>query len=275
MAELNLKVIEGNTELAPAMRQFLQPLLDMEGVKEVEHTADANRRLVIGGDGTALHEARRDIIRAKREDIDRVVPIFGVKAGSPNSVGMFLNDMSQFGTNYDAILEAIKNSQCERFHYLDVGITTASGRTKNWLAFNEAVMSRAGRRGQEASTRLIINGTTYEDNLRGDGLIVCTSQGSTAYNRKAGGIVATKFDTIQITGLASDLRSSLLLEETDCVRLETMDPEKRPQKVEVDGPIKSHDARIVEVRQSDLYSLMCFLEGYNYRHKMILKAIGG
>jgi len=269
MANLNLKVITGETELAAEAYTKLQPVLASSGIQEVEHEQEADCRVVLGGDGTMLRETRKDISSEVAQGILRVVPIFGIKAGNPRSKGMLLNDLDGI-TDKDEIIEAIQKSTTERFHYLGVIAIDSVGQVINLHAFNDVSTIRA--KAQTAATQVVLGRRTIMERAMGDGFIVCTPQGSTAYNANAGGVVTPALNTIQLTGNNSDF-SNLVLDDSTEIELVTLEPEKRPQRMEVDGMLISDDIRAIQIGVSEFYSLLNFIKGRSFRDKMIQEAL--
>jgi NAD+ kinase len=264
MSNLNIKVITGQTELAQDAREKIQPFLELPEVSETEHRQDADLRLVLGGDGTALQEARHSLEIPN----NGLPPIFGIKAGNPRSKGMLLNDVLDLEP--DALLEIIRTAIDQKFHYLQASILNGSDETQEILAFNDINTVREAA--QSAAMRIILNNETIAERAMGDGMLVCTPQGSTAYNLAAGGKVATAMSTLQITGLISSV-SSLVVPDNSHIRFEILEPEKRPQRAETDGRIISRDVRSLEISKSELHSVLKFIKELPFRRKMIQEAL--
>ena len=125
--------------------------------------------------------------------------------------------------------------------------------------------------GQSGVSRILRNDRIITPRAKGDGVIVCTPQGSTAYNLYAGGSVATALDTIQVTGICSNIKS-LVLDAVDRIKLEIIDPEKRPQRAEVDGVVRSVDVREIKAVRAETASVLHFIEELSYIDKMIAEA---
>ena len=264
MANLNIKVITGKTELGPAAREKIQPVLELSGIAEVAHRRDADLRLVLGGDGTAMTESRYGLTVPAND----LPPIFGIKAGNSFSKGMLLNDVAHLDP--DALLEAIKTSIAERFRYLHVILKNGQGETQEIFAFNDVNTFR--EQAQSAATRVMLAEQVISKRAMGDGILVCTPQGSTAYNLNAGGKVMTDMDLMQITGLNSSI-SSLVVEGDSRIQLETREPQKRPVRAESDGHIITSDVRSLDIALSDLYSILKFIKELPFRQKLIAEAL--
>ncbi len=130
--------------------------------------------LVLGGDGTFLG--------AVRKYYDLGSPFLGVGMGSVN----FL--LNQGIDNARVLLEKIRNKQFNSFslRLLEAYIKTKTGEFKG-IAFNDVFIKAVDPTGTvdlEVYTR-----EHKAIKVKGDGLIVATAQGSTAYNRNAGGTI--------------------------------------------------------------------------------------
>ena len=156
----------GITVLASITSDPTRALKDASHVDERELAARADLVVAIGGDGTLLHAARNV---AARE-----VPLVGINRGRLG----FLTDVSpeHLRDALDAILAG--NYLAERRLTLaaDLGGAAATGSS---FALNDIVL-------QKGDTGRLLDFTTEVDGVfvnthRGDGLIVATPTGSTAY----------------------------------------------------------------------------------------------
>jgi len=144
-----------------------------DGPESAAERLDFDLGIVVGGDGTMLHIAR---------SLSRFgIPLVGVNLGRLG----FLTDIpaSRMVREIDRILEG--RYVIEQRIMLDMSIER-DGRTVNEsTAFNDVVVSKGG-------TGRMIEFNTYVDDefvgsTRGDGLIVATPTGSTAYALSSGG----------------------------------------------------------------------------------------
>jgi NAD kinase len=113
--------------------------------------------------------------------------------------------------------------------------SSATRRRRRITAFNDVVAARVPGFGT-ARLRVDIDGQAMLA-LAGDGVVIASPTGSTAYTLGAGGpAVAPTLDAIVLTPLASQgspLRS-LVVDGTDTVRV-TREPSSAPLSIEVDG----------------------------------------
>jgi NAD+ kinase len=180
-------------------------------------------RLVIalGGDGT--------ILRALQLAMPHRVPVLGVNFGH---VG-FLADVGR--EDLGAALDAIARGAAQVDERTALVTTIQTEEPHHRVAFNDVVVTRTPGYGT-ARLRIKVGGETLLA-LRGDGVVIASPTGSTAYTVEAGGpAVSPSLDAIVFTPLAtqgSPLRS-LVVDGGDTVRVE-MDPASAPLNLEIDG----------------------------------------
>jgi NAD+ kinase len=133
----------------------------------------AGLAIVIGGDGTMLSVARQLAAYG--------VPLIGINQGRLG----FLTDIavSEMETALDAMLAGAYTEETRSL--LDATLTRAAGDGEHALAFNDVVVNR-GALGGMIDCAVTIDGR-FVYAMRGDGLIVATPTGSTAYALSAQG----------------------------------------------------------------------------------------
>src|SRR4051794_11580573 len=210
--------------------------------------------IALGGDGT--------ILRALQLAMPHQVGVLGINFGT---IG-FLADRhrDEFGQALDHI--AREQAEVDERTALVAAIGTDPARTV--IAFNDVVVARQPGFGT-ARVRIEVDGESILE-LRGDGVVIASPTGSTAYNVGAGGpAVAPTLDAIVVTPLAtqgSRLRS-LVLDGGDTLRVAT-EPGSAPLSAEIDGrtihdlPMPGvlevraapHKARLVRTRPRTFYT---------------------
>jgi len=137
----------------------------------------------LGGDGTLLNIAKKYLD----------TPIMGINTGNLGYLTVSNKD------NLQDLLKKIKNNEFEIEERI---LIEGNLDSECILALNDIVISR-GNYAKMIDTNLYIDGK-YVDNYRGDGLIISTPTGSTAYSLSAGGpIVEPNLDVILITPICS------------------------------------------------------------------------
>jgi NAD+ kinase len=180
-------------------------------------------RLVIalGGDGT--------ILRALQLAMAHHAPVLAVNFGT---VG-FLADIN--GADLGAALERISSGGAELDERTALMATMHAEQRWSVIAFNDVVIARRPGHGT-ARLGVEVAGEPMLE-LKGDGVVIASPTGSTAYTIGAGGPAVTPtLDAIVVTPLAtqgSPVRS-LVVDGRDCIRVETA-PSSAPLRVEIDG----------------------------------------
>lgn len=153
----------------------------------VDNSSDANIIIAVGGDGTFLQAVRKT---GFRQDCLYV----GIR--SENEAGLYCDfDID----DHDEMIDAMKNSEVEvrRFPVIETTINNES----TFSCLNECSVRST------LIKSIVID--VYIDELhfetfRGDGLIIATPTGSTAYNKSINGaVVDPKLPCFQISELAS------------------------------------------------------------------------
>jgi NAD+ kinase len=158
-------------------------------VPESAHAADLI--VTLGGDGTLLSQSRRFAETGR--------PMLGVNLGRLGFLAEFSLD------EIEAQAEAIFGAgalDTRRLSLISAAIHGAGGSRDVGTALNEVVVT-AGPPYRMISVGLVIDGAAGPE-VSGDGIIVATSAGSTAYNVSAGGpIMAPGVDGLIITPIAA------------------------------------------------------------------------
>ena len=170
--------------------------------------------VVLGGDGFMLQVLHRFM--------DRKTPIYGMNCGT---VGFLMNTL-----NFEDLPARIANARASTLHPLSMYARSADGRETEALAINEVSLFRESR--QAAKLRVSIDHVVRLQELIGDGVMVSTPAGSTAYNFSARGpILPLSANLIALTPIAPfrpRLWRGALLNREACVNFEVLNPEKRP-----------------------------------------------
>ena len=177
--------------------------------------------IALGGDGT--------ILRALQLAMAHHAAVLGVNFGT---VG-FLADID--GDDLAMALDAIARGEATIDARTALVATLHSEPAVRAIAFNDVVIARRPGHGT-ARLRVEVGGEPVLA-LSGDGVVVASPTGSTAYTVGAGGpAVVPTLDAIVLTPLAtqgSPLRS-LVADGSDTIRIE-IEPASAPLSVEIDG----------------------------------------
>jgi NAD+ kinase len=134
--------------------------------------ADADVVVIVGGDGFLLHSLHEML------DQDLVKPCYGLNLGT---IGFLMN------SNHAPIPigRRVANAHRVAVRPLEMHVVTQGGHEHCFYAINEVSLLRETR--QTAKLEVIINGRVRMRELAGDGVLVATPAGSTAYNLSANG----------------------------------------------------------------------------------------
>jgi NAD+ kinase len=141
------------------------------------------------------------------------------------TIGFLMNDYST-----EQLAQRILSADSFVLHPIAMKATTAEGKTEEALAFNEVAVIRAS--GQSANIRVTVDGVERLENYIGDGLIVSTAAGSTAYNLSAHGPIIPLGSNLLALTPVSPFRprrwKGALLPHTCAISMDNLDPDKRP-----------------------------------------------
>ncbi len=156
-----------------ALGEHLSRLIDVVP----EHQADI--LVVCGGDGYMLHVLHHLL------DVGLFIPVYGLNCGT---VGFLMNPADMAHPSFQtkqAFLTLLDNAHELSLPALELNVETLSDGWKTLHAFNEVVLHRMTA--QTAHIKICVDGHARVDTLVGDGLLVATPAGSTAYNFSAHG----------------------------------------------------------------------------------------
>jgi NAD+ kinase len=198
--------------------------------------ADADMLVVVGGDGFMLHVLHELL------DRDRLRPCFGLNLGT---VGFLMNKL----TSKRTIAERISRARSIAVRPLEMSVITQDDREASYYAINEVSLLRETR--QTAKLEVKINGKVRMAELAGDGVLVSTPAGSTAYNLSANGpILPLGCNMLALTPI-SPFRPrrwrGAILPDTAEVEFCVREPAKRPVSAVADQK-EVRDVRDVRIR---------------------------
>ena len=183
--------------------------------------AEADVIVALGGDGfmlQTLHET---------QGLD--APVYGMNRGT---VGFLMNEFHE-----DDLRKRLDDAEEEVINPLAMTALTVDGQMHEALAINEVSLLRAGP--QAAKLRITVDGRERMAELVCDGALVSTPAGSTAYNYSAHGhILPIGSDVLALTAVSAFRPRrwrGALLPKRAVVRLDVIDPNKRPVMAEADG----------------------------------------
>jgi len=178
---------------------------------------DADAVIALGGDGTML-DALHDMLNT-----GRILPVFGLNLGT---VGFLMNRYHGTGD----VLDRISCAKPLTVAPLRMDATTQDGKTTSFYAINEVSLLRETR--QTAKIEVSVNGKVRIPELAGDGILLSTPVGSTAYNLSANGPILPLDSRMLALTPISPFRPrrwrGAVLPEASTVTFRVREPAKRP-----------------------------------------------
>jgi NAD+ kinase len=262
-AEAILNAAGFSTRICPVFdaqgSKFLPAEVDTVPMEEA--LPDARLIVTFGGDGTILHAARMAI--------GRMIPILGVNLGTKGMMAELER------------LELPKLLDAARGYYkpmermmLDVELVRDGETVFSDCALNDAVISGVIR---------IIHLTAFGDGRRisefsGDGIIIATPTGSTAYSMSAGGpLVEPAAENIILTPVCAHnlvTRSFVLAPDRRvAVRLGSLNGKQAVMSVDGGEPIELRSGDELHVKKSNYRTIMADL-GYKSFYDITYEKLG-
>ena len=207
LAWLNHRGLEArlDSEMAP---QIDSSALKFTPIERSRITAECDPIVVLGGDGT--------LISVCRYPSDTSPVIVGVNLGTLG----FLTEVT-LDEMYSVIESVLaKKSTCERRSLLQVDVSRTDGSTERFNAFNDIVVTKPAL-ARIFGTEFFVD-NQFAAAVHGDGLIVATPAGSTAYSLAAGGsIVHPQVNALLLTPICPHSLTSrpLVIPGTSTIRL--------------------------------------------------------
>lgn len=208
----NITIRSNHLDISQKIKTTITKKFSEYGYNVSEEFTDKTSLVIsIGGDGSFL--------RAARELDFPDVPFFCINTGHLGFFAEILPDEKEI----DYFIDSYMNNEFEinELPLLEIDIENSVHSVRDY-AINELVVR--GNRSRTAHLNLFVNGNFMEI-FSGDGLILSTSTGSTAYNYSAGGsIVDNRLKIMQITPI-SPISSNAFRSFTSSIILPAEDSE--------------------------------------------------
>nr|WP_202131696.1 NAD kinase [Aurantiacibacter rhizosphaerae] len=133
---------------------------------------EADAIIALGGDGTMLDTLHEML------DGGEILPVFGLNLGA---VGFLMNRYH----GAVGLIQRLAQAKAMSVLPLRMNVTTQTGENFTYCAINEVSLLRETR--QTAKVEISVNGRVRIAQLAGDGVLLSTPVGSTAYNLSANG----------------------------------------------------------------------------------------
>ena len=170
--------------------------------------------IVIGGDGFMLQTLKK-FFKFKK-------PFYGINSGD---YGFLMN---KFNEKY--FLKNIMNTDLVKISPLQMIVKNKSGKVRKSIAINEVSILRQSR--QAASISIKNSTKNIIKKLRGDGLLVCTPAGSTAYNLSVHGPIlnlnSNKLAISPVSPFRPRRWRGKIVNNRSKILIKNLNPKKRP-----------------------------------------------
>ena len=230
--------------------------IKLKVLKKIQNTQFKKRKLiiVIGGDGFMLQTLKK-FHKYKK-------PFYGINSGD---YGFLMNKF--YEKNF---LKNISKSDLIKISPLQMIVKNKFNKIKKSIAINEISILRQSR---QAASVSIKNGSNYViKKLRGDGLLVCTPAGSTAYNLSVHGPIlnlnSNKLAISPVSPFRPRRWKGKIVSNKSKIIIKNLNPKKRPISAVADNV---EVRNVVEVKISENKKIMFNLM-YN-KNKSIEKKI--
>ena len=233
----------GDARVAEPMSVLITHLT--EGGIEVlpeEHVAQADLVIAVGGDGTMLYAGSL----TRENDI----PLLGINRGRLGFLADVMTD--DMLTSVDHILAG--NYTVESRLLLSAELQRANGEVVTAIAFNDVVLQRS-ETGRMVDFETSVAGQ-FVNTHSGDGLIVATPTGSTAYALSCGGpIVEPHLDAMVVVPICPHTLTDrpLVIAASQPIRIRLLNREHTAAAVAIDGhsigPISPDDSLMISAAE--------------------------
>ncbi len=250
-----IKALEKN-DIVPMMplnsrEHFLSD--DVVYADESDILTETDVFITIGGDGTILKWGKKAALLNK--------PLLGINTGR-------LGFMTALETDEFDKINVLKSGN---YHIskrmLMNGVFSVSGKTKNYLALNDIVLSKDSYSKLPEFTVKINN--IIVSKIRADGIIFSTPTGSTAYALSAGGpIIEPTVECIELTHLCAHtlLNRPMIFSGNDVITVSFSGYEGSSVSASVDGDsgIMLNEGDEIIIKKSDTYLNLIDISGSSF-----------
>jgi len=186
---------------------------------------DADFLVAIGGDGQTLNMLYESLKLGK--------PVFAIRR--TETIGFLCNE---FNDNND-LTELLARAQKVTLNPLRIEAKAKDGSSFSAIAINEVTILRETP--QAVRLSISVDGIERLSKYSGDGVLVSTPTGSTAYNRSCKGpIMPLNANTLVMTGINGFLPrgwSYAVLPQDAVTEIEVLEMSKRPAKIEAGNSV--------------------------------------
>lgn len=225
-------------------------------LSSIDSKPDADLILVLGGDGFMLH--------CLHKLMNYNIPIYGLNCGT---VGFLLNNFA-----IEGLIERLEQSVKTVIHPLEMEVLSINGEVAHHLAVNEVSLFRSTS--QSIKTQITIDNEIRIKELVGDGVLVASPAGSSAYNFSVNGPILPIGSNILVLTPISPFRPrkwpGAIIPNTATVNFELLDPINRPANAVADF-INVENVKSVSIRERRDISISLMFDPNHSLEERILK----
>ena len=208
--------------------------------------------VALGGDGTVL--------KSLHNFLKKKIPIYGMNKGY---VGFLMNQYSE--KNLEKVEQAI-----HKLHPLKISFDY-NGKVKEGLAFNDVSMIRSSP--SIAKIKIQINNKTRIDEFLGDGCLISTAAGSSAYNLSLRGpVIPVGAQVLALTPISPyrprRWRGALLNNDAK-ITLLSIENQRRPVRAEADFMQFKNIVKLEIEMDKSKYMNLLFDPGHDMEERII------
>ncbi len=263
---VKIALVASQNKTASKLAEHLRTQYDFVG------TEQADVVVVIGGDGSLLHAMRHLRQQAKN------IQFYGINAGSH---GFLMNsltdengkDTTGAGVRIENIIEKINTARKINFPTLWLRAQLVNDQIYENFAINEISLSRASP--QAIKMKLSLDGHDRISNMVGDGMLLATPQGSTAYNFACHGPILPLGSSLLALTPISLFRPrrwpGAVVRNTTVIDIELQEHEKRPGVVAVDAILGGEIKKMSMSSHPDLEFCLLVDRNYDLEERIILE----
>lgn len=263
-------IYANNNERSDKITQEVKEKMAAAGYEYTDNENDSDLIFCIGGDGALL--------RLLRKYNFPETPIVGINTGHLG----FFQEITMDGI--DELIRMLVSGEYHVQEYIglqsDVYMSEPKSVKETYLSINEIVVRGDGERLMHLGVRVGDNEITR---FSGDGILVCTPAGSTAYNYALGGVIVDPgVDMLQITPMAPvnniayrSFTSGLIVPTDTFIEIFPVDNREKAVSVIQDGRVVVHGAVskiVISVARRRAHIVR--FKNYNFWKKVTDKIIG-
>jgi NAD+ kinase len=213
--------------------------------------------VALGGDG--------HVLKTLYDVMDKNKPVFAMRR--TESVGFLCNDYE-----IKNLEQRLKAAHAIVLHPLHLEAKTVEGKTREASAINEISVIRETP--QSARLSISVDGIERISNYSGDGVLVATPAGSTAYSRSCGGPImpldANTLVMTAISGYRPRRWSYAVLPQDSLIDIKALETQKRPVRIEA-GTSVIHNAASATIRLDRKKSLTLLFDPDQHLGERIIR----